>query len=450
MKEAQAKIFGGKVLAAGVAAGWLVTSEEIARFNPQTATLIIVAFVIVVFSFLSKTLYDRLAWYLAFQAFALQPLPIAGIYTSVPDIMLAFLVLEASLALQLRHQKFSPMGVLAIGLLVSTCVSVILSPVRSDILGPSVRYGMLLILFIALDRIEFPERALTTIRYSLALAFPLALILFYFNGYLADLVEGIAMGSTPHSQLLPFLLLLAFPWCVLDLRRTLALVLLACAFLGIAWATQTRGMIVTAFVAPLIVVAAKLKGNLSTILISVAVTVMALVSVHSVMGIEGVAQVMGSRPDSDDWRLYKMRLAMEGFSEHPVFGMGPGGEGATTRRGYGEDMVSENGLVQSLADSGLVGTTLFLAIVFYPLKRCFDLAKRRIIGRDFAGALMIMALAVLAPLSFASASEGGIVWLLLAIMNKHLSWAQSSNSENMQLVDTVPTDDSALKQRVVP
>ena len=107
-------------------------------------------------------------------------------------------------------------------------------------------------------------------------------------------------------------------------------------------------------------------------------------------------------------------------------------------------------MVQSLADSGLVGTTLFLAIVFYPLKRCFDLAKRRIIGRDFAGALMIMALAVLAPLSFASASEGGIVWLLLAIMNKHLSWAQSSNSENMQLVDTVPTDDSALKQRVVP
>ena len=427
MDTPQTTAFGVKVLAAGVVAAWLLTSEEIARFKPETITLILVVFVLVLFIFLSKSLYDRLAWALAFPAFGLQQVPVGGIYISVPDVMLVFLALEAPFTLQLRNQKFSPMGVLAIGLLIATCISVISSPVMVSILGLSARYAILLLLFIALDRVGFTKEALARTRSAMALAFPVALILFYFSGDLLGIVLSVDEGSRPpHSQILPFLCTLVFPWYLLRYRRVVAALLLGSVYAVVTWVGQSRGMIVAAFATLLIVVFVKLKRTVWPLLISV--TLMGLLGTYYVGGIEEVVADMASRPESDEMRLYKMRLSMESFREHPVFGTGPGSESAITQRRHGEAIASENGLVQSLAESGLLGATLFLAIVLYAIWQLYYLAKRRVIGRDLVGVLMIMVVAAVAPLSYASGMQGWSVWLLLAVVNKHIGWAQSGMS----------------------
>jgi O-antigen ligase len=428
MEDSQTKISGGRLLAAGAVAVWLLTSEQIARINPQTTLVILVVFVLVLFIFLSKSLYDRLAWALAFQALGFVQMPVFGIRISLPDIMLVFLLLDASLARQLRKQGPSPMGLLAIAILIAACISVLLSPVILSILGVSIRYAILLLLFIALDRIAFPETALRTLRVGMAVTLPLALILFYFNGDLLDIISSIAAGSRPtHSQSFPYFFTLVFPWYLLAHRRIVPLALLGCIYAMSTWLAQSRGMNIMAFATLATILVVKLKRNLLSLLVLVTVAVVGLAGVYEV-GIDSAVETMASRPASDDWRLYKMRASMEVFREHPILGVGPGGEFAMTGRRHEEGLASENGFVQSLADLGLLGTLLFVAMALYPLWRGYHLAKRGMIGRDLAGALMIIFVAAIAPLSWSSTVEGGAVWLLLAVINKHLGRRQSDMS----------------------
>jgi len=426
MEKSQSTLSATRLLASGAVAAWLLTSERLAAMNAQTYVLILVAFVLLLFVLLSKSLYDRLAWTLAFQPFGLQQVPIGGIYICLTDIMLVFLLLEASLAPRLRNQKLSPAGVLAAGILVAMCISVVLSPVMLNILGSAVRYAILLLLFVVLDRVEFDIEALATIRYGLAAGFPMAIILFYFNGDLLNIMSNVETGDRPlHSQTLPFLCTLVFPWYLLAHRRAVPLFLLSSLYAIITWVGRSRALIVMAFVTLLIVIFVKSKRNLLALSISVAVTVAGLVAAQSTVGIENVADVMGAKGESDEWRLYKMQLSMQMFREYPIIGMGPGSEFAATKRRQGEPLVSENGLIQSLADSGLVGTGLLLAMVLCLVGQWYKLGKRGTIRRDFAGALMIILVAAIAPLSFGSGVEGGALWLLLAVANKHVRWAQT-------------------------
>ena len=429
MEDSQTKISGGKVLAAGGVAAWLLTSEQIARINPRTTLLILVVFVLVLFIFLSKSLYDRLAWGLAFQALGFIQIPVFGIRISVPDIMLVFLLLDASFARQLRKQGPSPMGLLAIAILIAACISVLLSPVILSILGASTRYAMLLLLFIALDRIAFPEAALRTLRVGLAFMLPLALILLYFNGDLLDIISSVGAGIRPnHAHAWPFFFTLVFPWYLLAHRRIVPLTLLGCIYAVSTWLAQSRGMNIMALATLAIILVVKLKRSLLSLLVLLTVAVVGLVGLHEAMGIDNALEAMASSPDSDDWRLYKMRVSMEVFREHPILGVGPGGEFAMTGRKHEEGMASENGLVQSLADFGLLGTMLFVAMALCPVWRGYHLAKRGMIGRDLAGALMIIFVAAVVPLSWSSSVEGSAVWLLLAVVNKHIGWAQSDMS----------------------
>jgi O-antigen ligase len=288
---------------------------------------------------------------------------------------------------------------------------------------------MLLLLFIALDRIAFPEAALRMLRVGMAVTLPLALILFYFNGDLLDIISSIDAGSRPtHSQSFPYFFTLVFPWYLLGHRRIVPLALLACIYAMSTWLAQSRGMNIMAFATLATIVVVKLKRNLLSLFVLVTVAVVGLVGVYDVMGIDNAVEVMASRPASDDLRLYKMRASMEIFREHPILGVGPGGEFAMTGRKHEEGMASENGFVQSLADFGLLGTMLFVAMALYPLWRGYHLAKRGLIGRDLAGALMIIFVAAIAPLSWSSTVEGGAVWLLLVVVNKHIRWAQSDVS----------------------
>jgi O-antigen ligase len=333
------------------------------------------------------------------------------------------------------------MGALAIALLVSTCISTILSPVIAEILGVSVRYGILLLLFIALDRTEFSEETLDTTRYALTFTLPVALILLYFNGDLFKILPALEAGERPiHSQTLPYLLSLMFPWYLLGHRGRIALIPLGLVFAAITWVGQSRAMVIVAYVTLLIVLFVRLKRNLSSLLVFVTVTVVGLLGFYSVTGSANVADaMMAARQDSDDWRRYKMQVSMESFGEHPIFGVGPGGEGGDAIRKHGEIMASENGLVQSLADSGLVGTTLFLVMLLYPARQCFRLAKRRVIGREFAGALMVIVVLTVAPLLSSSGAEGPTVWLLLVIANKHVRWAESKTPIATAKVSVLPT-----------
>jgi O-antigen ligase len=425
--KAQTAIFEGQLLAAGVLMAWLLAPLRIEQLGPASSIAILALLVLALFIFAAKSLYQRLACTMAFQAFALQSISVAGIYISAPDIMLLLLLIEASFTLKPRKQTSSKMGMLAIGLLITTCISIILSPVLLHIIGSSLRYVALLILFIALDRVEFSADSLLVPLRGMALAFPLALILFYFNGDLAEIVSSVEAGGRPmHSQTLPLLYTLMFPYYVLGHGHPAALPILACVYAGIAWVGQSRAMIVVAFIVLLIISAVKLRRNQPPLLTSLVVVIVGLAAANYVIGIEGIEEALASRPGGDEWRLHKMDLLLESFKEYPIFGMGPGSEVPITQQRYDEAMASENGFVQSLAESGVAGTTIFLALVLSSLAQCYHLAKRRIIGRDLAGGLMIMVVAAMAPLSYGSGVRDGIVWLILAIVNQHIRSGQSA------------------------
>ncbi len=170
------------------------------------------------------------------------------------------------------------------------------------------------------------------------------------------------------------------------------------------------------------------------LLVSAVVIMAGLLVAYSAVETDSLSDMMSFRPESDDLRLYKVHVLMEDFRQYPIWGMGAGSETAMTENQLGDAMASENGLIESLAESGLVGTILFLAIAMYPAKRCYSFAKRGMLKGDLAGALLVMLIVALAPLTFGSSSKSVLVWLVLAIVNKHLH----------RINPAVPTEDSNL------
>jgi O-antigen ligase len=408
-------------LALSVALGWFLGEP---RTDSNTTVLLLFLVSSAVFLLLTRSTAQRLAWTLALQMFSIPQTPLGGIFVCLPDLLSVFLLFD--LYRQRPASHFSVPGLAAIGLLLTACISTASSPVMSDILGTAIRYAIVLLLFIGLDRVQFQDEELHLIRVAMALSVPVGLIVLYFNGDLAQILLAVESGGRPlHSQILPLLGTLVFPWLILRRTRILTLMVVACLFAAATWMGRSRGMLVAAGATLLIVFATRVGRDLTALLISGLVTVAALLAAYSTIDAEGFADMM-SVPESDEARLHKVAVSLDNFRRFPIWGMGPGSESQMTRRQSGDPMASENGLVESLAESGLVGTILFMVIALSPLRRCYSLARRRIINKNLAGAVLVMMVTALAPLTFSSSSKSVLSYLVLAVVNKHLCRAAAN------------------------
>jgi O-antigen ligase len=416
--SSQSRRFVWQSLLAAVVLGWFLGEPRVDR---NTTVVVLFLFTSATFFTLAKSTARRLAWTFALQMFGLTLIPIGGIYVTLPDVMYVFLLFDVYFGQRLRTERFSPVGLAAIGLLLVACVSTASSPVMQQILGSAIRYAIGILLFIGLDRVVLRNDELHLVRVGMALALPVGLIVLYFNGDLSQILLSVESGDRPmYSQALPLVGIMLFPWLILRRTHILTLVLVAGVFGAVTWLGQSRSMIVMMGVTLLIAFATKLGRDLTLLLVAGVVTVTMLLATYSVIEMEGFSDVISVRPESDELRLYKVGVSMENFRRHPIWGMGPGGEGQMSRQQLGSAVASENGLVESLAESGLLGTILFLTIALYPVRQCYILSKRRVLAKDLAGAVLAMLVAVLAPMTFSGGSKSTLGLLTLAIVNKHL------------------------------
>jgi len=416
--------FGCQVLLVAVALSWFLGEP---RIDATTTVLILFLAAAAILFLASRSLAQRLAWTVALQALGMQQSPVGGIFVCLPDFMLVLLVVDMFLGRQSRETRLSPTGLAAIGLLLVAAVSTASSPVMSEILGQSLRFFLVLLAFIGLDRMQFSEDELRLTRIAMALVLPVGLFVFYFNGDLSRIAAAVEEGGRPiHSQTLPMIATMMFPWFLLRRGHIVTLIAVAFVYAVTTWIGQARSMILAAAATLLIVFVTRLGRDLSILLTAALIAITGLFAAYSVIETAPLSDAMGFKPVSDEWRLYKAEVSMANFRQYPLLGMGGGSETAMTRRDFGEAMASENGLIESLAELGLLGTVLFLAIALYPARQCYVFAKRGLLGKDLTGALLVMLVVVLAPLTYSSSSKSSLAWLVLAIINKHLQWVKST------------------------
>jgi putative inorganic carbon (HCO3(-)) transporter len=211
-------------------------------------------------------------------------------------------------------------------------------------------------------------------------------------------------------------------------RRLLLVAAMVVLAAGLA-ATQSRGGLLGA-VAAAVAALALYRGRRGQVIAVVvtALSVAALIFAFSPAGWERVVRFQGEDPRREQW-LVAGRIALD----HPVAGVGLNNFGVEARKYVGEpgalqhveliaekQVVVHNVVLQLLADTGLIGATLYVWFILACLRATLLAAKRFDAQdrEDLAGLARATAVAIIAMISasmFLSNVTDERTWLLLAL-----------------------------------
>jgi len=376
--------------------------------------IIFISLIIFIFGFLIvKTIEERIAIAFALMPFTLMPIKLGPIFTSVPDLLMIFVILNYYLTNKFLKKNISHFGLIVSLILITTSLSFLFSSVKFLILGSFIKTLILFIFIITIDKIKISQDQAKLYLKCLSISFPIFIIVLIFNGDIFRIAVAIIIPGSriEYSQYGQLLFTFIFFFFLLKKNMKYGLFLIP---IYIFFAIKGQSQFMTIATALVSIIFILLNFRIKYRFIFYITILIFILSTNYISQLfTYFIEFVQDREQSNSFRLEKMAESLQVFKDHILFGSGPSSEMYVSK----SLATSENTYTQSLAELGLFGFSIFIYLhlfVFYKLTTIQN--KIKLISRQNLF-ILICLIAFFGPISWTSGLFAPIIWISVYMFN---------------------------------
>lgn len=373
------------------------------------------------YQFLSKSIYDSLSWLIVSIPFDIIQWPLMNIYVSLSDIMLVLFLLRAFFQRHNLNMKMTPPVLLGLVTILAIAVGYLFSPLEYSVMrGVAMRAILSVGTFIVICNLVPTTKDLRTIFRAYSFMAPVFFIVLIMNGELQEMLNAVIEMERPtHSHTLPLILTLALPLITLKKYNSAITFLISFLYMGVILLCQSLITIPLGIATVMVTYwsSGRFKEHKFSPILSILILFVIIYFASLTSGYNEVIRETVNRDQS--LRQHKLEANLNTFYSYPITGVGPGGSYSRDLIGLYEAWTegrgaAENGILQVLAELGLIGTVPFIMLILYMFLKLFRISF--ITDDRYKYGIWILYISTIIYLLYSDAAWFKMIWCTWALV----------------------------------